>query len=194
MAEQWDGGMSIITDALKKAESERELKAKHVSESEASSATTLTEEEIFPQFPKSILFPEIKVEDEKPIPRIKQSFGKYNPPWKHPAFILTAVFFLLGLLILQFLPKKTVLIVRSDKDGNIQKQISRSISSSITFNSPKLPYVLSGISKLGNSQYAIINGVIIQQGESINGAYVREILNDEVTLETQAGEIRLKIS
>ena len=184
--------MSIITDALRKAENERELKAKRVSEKEASSATTLTEEEIFPQFPKVVVPHKVEIEDQKTISEIKKFFRNYSPVWKRPVLFVTAIFFLFGLLILALLPKKTVLVVQANKDSNIQKQISSAISNTVQSNL-RLPYVLSGISKLGNSQYAIINGMIVQQGDSIDGAHVREILNGEVVLETRAGEIRLKI-
>ena len=56
-----------------------------------------------------------------------------------------------------------------------------------------LPFTLTGISVQGSDRYAIINGEIVQEGNSIDGAHVKEILDREVVLETRAGEIKLKI-
>ena len=46
---------------------------------------------------------------------------------------------------------------------------------------------------MGSDRYALVNGQIVQAGDSIDGAHVKEILDREVVLETRAGEIRLKI-
>ena len=58
---------------------------------------------------------------------------------------------------------------------------------------PESAYVLSGISVMGSSRYAVVNDSIVQKGDSIDGAYVKEILDREVVLETRSAEIKLKI-
>ena len=47
--------------------------------------------------------------------------------------------------------------------------------------------------RAGNNHFAIINGTIVQKGDSIDGAHVKEVLENEAVLETRAGEFRLKI-
>ena len=58
----------------------------------------------------------------------------------------------------------------------------------------KLPFTLSGISAWGPDRYAIVNGAIVQEGDSVGGALVKQILGREVILETRNGEVKLKIT
>jgi len=186
-------GMSIITDALKKAESERELKGKHLAAELAPIAAA--EEKLVSSVTESILPDQIKIESEKPIPEIQKFPINRRPIWENPVLIIASIFvlFFLIFLVFSFIPKKAILIVQSNKDGGDQKQIIRSVSRSIESSPIAMPYVLSGVSKLGSAQYAIINGMIVQKGESIDGAFVSEISERKVTLETKAGKIQLKI-
>ena len=55
-----------------------------------------------------------------------------------------------------------------------------------------IPFVLSGISAFGDERYAFINGKILGVGDFIDGAFVKSILDHEVVLETKTGEIKLK--
>ena len=67
------------------------------------------------------------------------------------------------------------------------------LSVPVVAQGPERSYVLSGISVMGNDRYAVINGSIVQKGDSIEGAYVKDILDREVVLETRSAEIKLKI-
>ena len=188
--------MSIITDALRKAENERELKSKKVVEADVPIAAILrTEEQIFPshRLAETNFSQRAKTKSKKPVSGIKQFFIHHNLTWKHPAFIAVSVILFACLLMMALIPKKTVLIVQANKDENIQKQVTKAISSTMQSSPLALPYVLSGISRVGSSEYAIINGMIVQVGDSIDGAYIEEIFEREVTLNTRSGEIKLNL-
>ncbi len=164
--------MSIITDALRKAEDEKELKAKRVAtietpqpevrEEKVSPAQTLTESIFSQQVMQEQLADSVEFEE------------KSN--WSRPFRILAVGFVVLSVCIWLVLPKKAA-------------------APTITHTAQKagLSYVLSGVSKLGDSRYAIINGAILQEGETIAGAQVKQILDNEVTLATRTGEIKLNI-
>ena len=166
--------MSIITDALRKAEDERELKAKLASATETSQVA-VTEEKLLPSqtLSESIFSHQVMQEQLADTIEIENKLT-----WKHPFLFLAVGFFVLSICIWMVLPKPTV---------------PRTISNAAQSKSAGLSYVLSGVSKLGSSRYAIINGMILQVGESIAGAQVKEILDNEVTLVTKAGEIKLII-
>lgn len=173
--------MSIITDALKKAEHERELKAKPTPEPEMSTATvTEVEPEVSTAIPQPLEAMEAVLEES--ISQTGQFHSSSKPTWKNPVFIGASAIFLMCLLALIFVPRKTVL------------KMSQPVSVSASGKSLALPYVLSGISQMGDRHYAIVNDIILQAGDSIDGAHVREILEGEVTLDTRAGEIKLKLT
>ncbi len=58
---------------------------------------------------------------------------------------------------------------------------------------PTLSFALSGISAFDNKHYAVINGTVLQAGDLVDGAVVKDITDNEAILETRAGELRLKI-
>lgn len=67
------------------------------------------------------------------------------------------------------------------------------IPAPVVVKEPEPTYVLSGISVTGGDHYAVVNGSIVQKGDSIDGAYVKDVLDREVVLETRTAEIKLKL-
>ncbi|MBI4367786.1 MAG: hypothetical protein HY588_00165 [Candidatus Omnitrophica bacterium] len=183
--------MSIITDALKKAEREREAKAKTARE-EAESVL-VEEEKTVDAFLESVAAPSAELSFTKADAAI-------SPQRVPPSFFTGKdLWVILGIVSLCFLGlwvvSRAPLVSghfsfpwRLFQTTGISK-----VASSARSQGVQLPYVLSGISASGAKPYAIVNGIIVEQGHSINGAYVKEIQNQEVVLETRAGEIRLKL-
>ncbi len=205
--------MSIITDALKKAEQERDLKAKHA-------AKMAKVAFIEPERAQSV---EVLLEQSHMVEtQIEQSIrpaGMSQPdtfkgPWfsspqfREVSIISTVVGVIIScLVILLALPhwpgmgKDSSIIWRPFRVVGLfqvppmyqQNIFLERLQHSGSENGVKLPFILTGISAQGNKSYAIVNGVVVQKGDLIDGATVKEILDRGVVLETRAGEIKLKI-
>ncbi len=189
--------MSIITDALRKAENERELKAKQASDDTAEVIAVTEEEEALvasanSAFPAKVpsfqnLKPEIPI-----AVGVKELLNQNQPAWKYSTFLMVCAFFLVCLFVF-LLSRKPVVILQSNM-GSVRGQANKpAVFNFLKTQTVQLPYVLSGISSAGNNHYAIVNGMIVQQGDSIDGAHVKEILEQEIILETRAGEIKLNL-
>lgn len=151
--------MSIVTEALKKAEEDKQLK-----ETSGKTAVLLDEEMSSAALAESLFL------NRKPFER-KRSWKKYL---LFPLIGLAAIFCL-------------VLIV-----GYIQSQNGRQNtfqSNGTTYS----PYQLTGISATGENRYAIVNGTIVQKADSIDGAHVVDISDEEVILKTKKGDITLNL-
>jgi hypothetical protein len=59
--------------------------------------------------------------------------------------------------------------------------------------STNMPYLLSGISVSEDDRYAVVNGQIVTEGDLVDGAYVKQILERDVVLDTKTSEIKLKL-
>ena len=205
--------MSIITDALKKAEYERELKTKRAQEEVAQatleetksqeSVSVLTDPVVSESF-KSMVWPEKnEFRDQK-----RSSFLSFQP---REVLILVGILLAL-LLVLLLLPRwpssgKNFSVVWRPADRGSFFQVSpvggsfrpgASVPSLPTRGFEdngfvKLPFSLSGISASGNNRLAIVNNRIVQEGDGIDGAHVKQILDREVIIETRSGEVKLKL-
>jgi hypothetical protein len=196
--------VSIITDALKKAELDREQKAKHAAEealeraaltavkeqeeiAETAIAEEVIEEEVLPA-PTPIPAPTPRLEKVSPVYTRKSVL----PPYFREVAVFGAV--VLGILLLLLVIPKWPgvgenLTVLWHPGQNWEKAKSTRVEAS----GLNVPFTLSGVSNLGDERYAFINGEILTVGDSIQGAYVLEILDHGVVLETKAGEIKIAI-
>lgn len=196
--------MSIITDALKKAEQEHELKAKSTSQE---AAVALVEDAEASRETAVLDRPEIhETYVENIIPTGPDKAASNRSVWFlelqfREVLILSGVVFLV-VFVLFLLPKwPTIggnfsLLWRPAQGGSVFQvgPIIKPVPRGMDGRTISLPFQLSGVSASGNNRYAIVNGTIVQKGDSIDGAFVKEILDQEVILETRAGEIKLKIS
>ena len=178
--------MSIITDALKKAEQDRELKTKsQVSETSVQTAPIAEPEqdELSAQIlSESVLAQNLQVETEKPeSPESIETLQA--PPQRKYAWIFSVSVVSLFILAFLIFPKKSTIMTTSGASAPAGQFFPKSQGA---FN-------LSGITKLDKDFYAIINGEIVQVGDSIGGATVKEIMDREVILKTRSGEVKLII-
>ncbi len=206
--------MSIITDALKKAEQERELKAKRTAED---TKTVLSNETVEVK-PVEVLLEqshivETHIEQSVHPTGFEGTTSFHKPGWfSSPRFRETAMIFLIVGIVVPCLSVLVLLPSWPGLDGNASIvwhsfwnanlfQIPRMYQQNVLSAKPQnfngsgvnLPFSLSGISFQGENRYAIVNGVIVQKGDLIDGGRVKEILGREVTLDTKAGEIKLKL-
>lgn len=202
--------MSIITDALKKAEHERELKTKHTS---GEGVAILAEE----ARPTELFLDETYIganRTEKNVPAVETKETVFSgtarfSSWPAREIFILAGAALSGLFILSlfvrwpemvrnfsllWLPSYKASVSETPSSSILGLHLSKAQPVNFLDNNTRLPFILSGISVSGADRYAIINGKVIQEGDSINGAYLKEILDREVILETKTGEIKLKIS
>ena len=206
--------MSIITDALKKAEHDRELKAKRVREETAAVGILTEEEKPAPVFSDQTSTVETQTEKNNVSVETKPSFFQAHSGLASRQFkeILILVAIGIGCFAVLFLlpawPSLTNHFSITWKPfqngkafqvgslgGVLQGGVSAVPVSSSNQESravARLPFVLSGISVLGEDRYTVINNKILQEGDSIDGAFVRQIMDREVILETRNGEIKLK--
>ena len=200
--------MSIITDALKKAEQERELRSKRavevlteVPEESKPVEMLLGQSEVVETEIEENAGLTAEAAEQNAIYRAEQAFPQQ----------IRGILLIAGSVFVCFLA--LVLLTWSGGGGAGFSAIWRPFRNASAFQVPpmyqqnilsvrahnfsvsgvKLPFNLSGISSQGDARYAIINDVIVQKGDSIDGATVKEILGREVVLETRAGEIKLKI-
>ena len=197
--------MSIITDALKKAEQERELRAKRVQED--AKVAVLEPVDIFLEQSDMV---ETSIEQNVKQTEPAETTASNHLDWfSSMQFreILTlsgiATLFLFVLLLLSYWAGTSAnfsISWRPFQSGNLfqfnpvyQHRVSSMRLRGSIGGGVKLPFNLTGISVQGDTRYAIVNGVIVQKGDAVDGAHVTEILEREVVLETRAGEIKLKI-
>lgn len=207
--------MSIITDALKKAERERELNAKRPLEEAA-----------------QVIPPEMKPQElssrQMDAVTLEPSTGTVLPPRENkvrgrkpfqflslqPKEVLILVGMILSLVFVFILlprwpstDKNLSVIWRpADRGGFFRVNSAGGVLRSGLRVAPpsregsedsrfiKLPFSLSGISVLGENRYAVINNRIVQEGDAIDGALVKQILDREVVIETRSGDIKLKFT
>ncbi|OGW86148.1 MAG: hypothetical protein A3C35_06425 [Omnitrophica bacterium RIFCSPHIGHO2_02_FULL_46_11] len=212
--------MSIITEALRKAEREHELKAKRALQEAASGLAD-------PGKSQNVLLAQSEAVEhhiQQSVLQEEVSQAVFRRPAWYWSSRLQAVFLAaLGVLVCAFiltiLPKWpqignnfSIVWQPSVEKGSSQISISEQGVFSGTVgafsqgngsrtqkselqgkNMPTSQFVLSGISVMGNDHYAIVNGTIVQKGDSIDGAYVKDVFNQEVILQIKDGEIKLKI-
>lgn len=204
--------MSIITEALKKAEHERELKAKQGFQEIGSDgvADEIKPVEVFLE-QSAVVEAEIEnslsesVMSQEPLPQTVM----LSTSQVRDLSILAGVgaICIVALLLLPrwpilgknfsilWNPFQTTSKWQAGSGPSISRMISSSLgSSSVSSAGPILPFHLSGISIQGNDRVALVNGIIVQKDDWVDGAHVKEILDREVVLETKTGEIKLKIS
>ncbi len=182
--------MSIITDALKKAEQDRELKLQpQTEETPVPQTIPLPEQEDLSAqiLSESVLAQKLELKTEPQIPDLV-TVVEDTPKRRYSLALSIGVISLFVLAFLIFPKQSTVVTPASGKNH------SAALAQFPKIPSIKLPYVLSGISKVDNNYYAIINGIIVQPGETIDGALVKEINDREATLETRSGKIILSIT
>ncbi len=90
-------------------------------------------------------------------------------------------------------PKADEAISNSQEPLDQMKLLEQIALKAIHQKDEQAPYVLSGVSIFGNERYAVINGRIVTIGDSIDGAYVKEIMDRNVVIETKTSEIKLKL-
>ena len=191
--------MSIITDALKKAEYERELRAKQAPEKSTVDVLLEQTEDLETSLAGVGTVPSER--EDIVIP--STSTPTLGRPSGVSSFRLTEILILVAIFaicfsVLFFLTRWPSVGKKFSGDafigiGSVGNTSPQGNVSSSAAQKSRLPYVLSGISAFEQNRYALINGSIVQQGDSIDGARVKEILEREVILETPLGETRLKI-
>lgn len=200
--------MSIISDALRKAEQERELKAKLASQ-ESNSTAVLEEPVILPDYADEIIHPKPKVSKvakeplaKKPVLQIKTIIRVFAVVVFLCVSVLLSVaiiFFIYRLIVLNLITVKprriSFPIVQTEPVQVKTTMIPQSkMEKSVVVQHNQLPYTLSGVTHVGNDHYAIINGAIVQIEDTVDGAHVKAISEREVVLETRDGEIKLKLA
>ena len=196
--------MSIITDALRKAEQERELKAKQgPGETETVSSET---EQVKPMDMFLEQSQAVEAHIEKSIR--SSAIEKATPSQFREAAMVSLIAGVVALCLVAL-----VLLPVWPGFGNHFSTVQNPFWNTSLFQVPPMyqqnilavkpqgfngggvhfPFSLSGISFQGENRYAIVNGVIVQKDDSIDGARVKEILKREVTLDTKAGELKLKL-
>ena len=205
--------MSIITDALKKAEREREMKTKQTLDE---SAAVAVEEESKPAETTQIQLTPVENERIGSLPPSvggdKFSLNHFQVSDTRVRDVIIVAGIVFGCLVaLALLPRwpsigRNLSVVWHSGDGASAFRMSPAggplgsgaLRMPPAFSEDKsfvqFPFVLSGISALGGDRYAIVNDKIVQQGDSVDGAHVKDILDREVVLETRSGEIKLKIT
>lgn len=204
--------MSIITDALKKAEQERELRAKRVTEETKIDLPEVEEVKAVEVLLEQSHLVETHIEQSIHPTRFEGTTSLPKSDWFFsPRFREVIVTSLIVVVVISCLSVLVLLPSWSGFGSNVSIawhsfwnaslfQVPPMYENTLSmkprnFNGSgiNLPFSLSGISRQGNSRYAIVNGVIVQKGDSIDGARVKEILEREVVLETRAGEIKIKL-
>ena len=185
--------MSIITEALKKAEQERASKLKQETVAQEINTVLAEEEKVVKSFLEKNKAPE-------PAPHSSLTeFSKRN--WFiGSAVVIFLVLYLLvnaasmkrGFSFLWYLFKNSKTLQTASIGIVYDRETYPTESAGFSNFAPG--FVLSGISVQGEDRYAVINGKIVQKGDLIKGAFVKEILGREVTLETKTGELKLKVS
>lgn len=197
--------MSIITDALKKAERDRGGKL-HEKMEEIHAASLAKEVK-----PSQILEEEEKLLEES-LAEAASRAKTFSFVWPRFSWHETNVFVVRGALVAGFAVLVVFLFLTFRWEASDQMVASVSlptvqVSSAAkpaavprkTFFGkrqpvrPTLSYALTGISTFDDKHYAIINGIVLQAGDSVDGAVVKDITDREAILETRAGELRLRI-
>jgi hypothetical protein len=188
--------VSIITEALKRAEEDKVIKEKEAAELALSGIALEAAKE-------SEVVVQEHIEERRPAPEPVAASGtsRFLNRLGQPAVIG-------GLLLLAFLALWAIpqwpmngggLSLKWNPFGGAQTVTNASIerTETATIAAPEtaapLPYVLTGITVVDGDRFALVNDQIVTVGDSVDGAFITEILDREVVLETRAGEIRLKI-
>ncbi len=188
--------MSIITDALKKAEYERELRTKQASgkstadvllEQTEDLETSLAGVGTIPSETEDVVFP------SRSTPTLSRPSGVSS--FRLTEILILIAIFSICFFVLFFLTRWPSVGKKFSGDAfiNVGTASPQGNASSSAVQKSRLPYALSGISAFEQNRYALINSSIVQKGDSVDGARVKEILEREVILETPLGETRLKI-
>ncbi len=191
--------MSIITDALRKAEQDREFKTKQAAADSA--LTVLLEEPItVPDYARQM------------AELVEEEITEKKAVTDHDAtFKLRSILRILGIAVALFISVLSliavVFFIYNLVINLITLKPSRNTSLTIPINMQPLikplphsgqnsqsGFALSGVTHVGDDFYAIINGTIVQKGDTIAGAKVKEIFERDVVLETRSGEVKLKIN
>ncbi|MBI4373154.1 MAG: hypothetical protein HY585_05475 [Candidatus Omnitrophica bacterium] len=195
--------MSIITDALKKAEKERELKARSASQQAAMALM----EEVQPATREAAILEQpslhendaVDVSSNEPV-RIVLNRSGWFLGLQFKEMLILSVVVVAAFVVLTLLPtwptigSNFSLSWRPIQKGSLFQNYQVSNTVSHGGGTLDLPYDLSGISVSGDNRYALVNDTIVQKGDSIDGAFVKEISDQEVVLETRTGEIKLRTS
>ncbi len=197
--------MSIITDALKKAERDRgqKLGEKAGEIPVASLKETMK--------PSQVLEEEEKLLEEN-LTKMTSRAGTPFFAWPHFSWREANVFVVRGTLVIGFAVLVVFLFLtfRWEASDHMVASVSlptvqvpsggKTVSAATKTFFPKrqaaqptLSYTLTGISTFDDKHYAIINGLVLQTGDSVDGAVVKDITDREAILETRAGELRLRI-
>ena len=160
--------MSIINDALKKAQASLEKKSKKKSEDKTSPSPTVEAPKI-----------------------VKGSIKKKKAWYKTIVALISVFFFIIGILltILLFLMKESSQTTISS--NNIRTRLKPAIKR----NYAKDELILSGLTSIGSKSAAIINDDVYQVGEEVNGYIIEAInLKEVVATHLESGnKKRLKV-
>lgn len=210
--------MSLITDALKRAERDRGQKLREKVEEvhaasvaqEAHPPRILEEEEVLVEQKLKSAVPPVWPSSETAFKPQMPSLIWPQFSWRTAnVFVLRGAFVvsLAALVVFLFMifkwepPEQTtvasvslpalsrpsgVSTVPVSKKGFFQKHAPARPGQAFS-------YALSGISTFDDKHYAIINGLVLQAGDSVDGAMVKDITDREAILETRAGELKLRI-
>ncbi|MBI4358162.1 MAG: hypothetical protein HY584_02585 [Candidatus Omnitrophica bacterium] len=199
---RWGDRLSIITDALKKAERERELKGKEKHASGEAAAILAEEEKAVESFLEQAAREEKETEGKAAFVNAREAAPRASR-WlflseAQSAALLVAAVFLCAFLFFflarwPIIGKNALVIWNPLQIWNVPGKSAPKPSHPLGEPRTDFPFALSGISSTGGERYAIVNGAIVQEGDSIDGAHVIQILDREVVLETRSGEIKLKI-
>ena len=209
--------MSIITDALKKAERDRGQKLRD--KIEEVHAASVSEPVKAPQIleQEEALVENELAEAHTHFRTSSTAFQPKSPLFSWPQFSWreTNVFVLSGAFVVCFAALVVFLFVIFKWESTDQMtvaSVSLPASSVAPVSKPvpgikkatfpkrapsasrtTLSYALTGISAFDNKHYAVVNGVVLKPGDSVDGAIVKDITDQEAVLETRAGELRLRI-
>lgn len=189
--------MSIITEALKRAERDRERDHKHSEETavaviseELEQAKEMAQEAPLPvseEEPPVVTAPEPAAPQQAPQPGF--FVWQFSREQARDILILSGVIVICALVLVMLFQWP-----RPAPDASLGAPLTPSVSTTSRRTSgPALPFVLTGVSSTGTSRHGIVNGVVVQEGDTVDGAIVKSIGDHELTLETRAGEIKLKI-
>lgn len=205
--------MSIIADALRKAE--RERKQKSLEQARRETVENRTPPEFF-----SERAPIHQLSAGSVVSDVSESgtVGFRTTPfsWVLGEWSLTGIFFALVAAVLLLLPRWPVIEGTSginwkfsfpqphlfsdwasEKVGEWFQPKTSVLPQPESVPVPSQPapvsFVLSGISTSIDGRYAVVNEVIVQEKDVVQGALVKEISDRQVKLQTEEGEIILAL-
>lgn len=151
----------------------------------------------------SIIYDALKKVEESSLPALKGKTNKEMPVSKNKMqnYLIYALFLALGLffanMFFSYLTRQPPLVQPKNKllepIALPIQQVNPALHAVIqnTEVAPKPTFILNGVFSSGNEGYALINNQIVKIGDKINGAVVKKITAEEVTISFEGSEIKL---